>query len=72
MQTFSHLWHLTELSLQWEMFQTRVVENIKIHILWSVTFPENRAVYEILSKNVMEPEGPKMTSQYGAYALHAG
>ena len=25
-----------------------------------------------MSKNMVEPEGPQMTSQYGAYALHAG
>jgi hypothetical protein len=25
-----------------------------------------------MSKNVVETEGPQMTSQYGAYALHAG
>ena len=35
-------------------------------------FSENRAVYEIMSKNMVEPEGPQMTSQYGAYELHAG
>jgi hypothetical protein len=29
---------------------------------------ENRTVYEIVSKNVMEPERPQMTTQYGAYA----
>jgi hypothetical protein len=33
---------------------------------------ENRAVYEIMSKNMVEPEEPQMTSEYGAYALHAG
>ena len=53
------------------MFETEVVERIKTHILISVSFfSENRAVYEI-SKNMVEPGGPKMTSQYGAYALHA-
>jgi hypothetical protein len=31
-------------------------------------FSENRAVYEIMSKN----EGPQMTAQYGAYALYVG
>jgi hypothetical protein len=41
-------------------------------VLYSITSYENRAVYEIMSKNVIEPEGPQMTSQYGAYALHAG
>jgi hypothetical protein len=35
-------------------------------------FPESRTVYEIMSKNVVETEGPQMTSQYGAYALRAG
>jgi hypothetical protein len=30
------------------MFQTKVVEKIKTHILCSVTFHENRAVYEIM------------------------
>jgi hypothetical protein len=34
------------------MFQTKFVEEIKTHILRSVTFsPENRAVYEIMLKN---------------------
>jgi hypothetical protein len=36
---------------------------LKSHRLW---------VYEIMSKNTVEPEGPQMTSQYGAYELHAG
>jgi hypothetical protein len=35
-------------------------------------FLENRAVYGTISKNVVEQEGSQMTSQYGAYALHAG
>jgi hypothetical protein len=26
----------------------------------------------MVSKNMVEPEGPQTTSQYGAYALHAG
>ena len=35
-------------------------------------FSENRTVYEIMSKNVVETEGPHMTSQYDAHELHAG
>ena len=35
-------------------------------------FSENRTVYKIMSKSVVETERPQMTSQYGAYALHAG
>ena len=34
------------------MFQTKVVEKVKMHILYSATFffVENRAIYEIMSK----------------------
>jgi hypothetical protein len=36
------------------MFSKKVVEKIKSHILWSVTFSsENRAVYEIISKKIL-------------------
>ena len=38
----------------------KVVEKIKIHILCQITFSENRAVYEIMSKNMVEPEKPQM------------
>ena len=39
MNTFSHLWqYIVEFFLEWEIFQTKVVEKIKIHILYSVTF----------------------------------
>jgi hypothetical protein len=55
-----------------ENIYTKVVEKIKIHILCSITFFENRTVCEIMSINMVETEGPQMTSQYGAYALHAG
>ena len=41
------------------MFQIKVVEKIKTHILRSVTFTENRALYEIMSKNMMEPDRPQ-------------
>ena len=37
-----------------------------------VFFSENRAVYEIMWKNVVEPERPKMAVKYGTCALHAG
>jgi hypothetical protein len=33
-------------------------------------FSEYRAIYEIMSKNVVEPEGPQMT-KCGSYALLA-
>ena len=46
-----------------------VVEKIKAHILCSITFLENRTVCEMMSKNIVDTEGPQMTSQYGAYAF---
>jgi hypothetical protein len=58
------------------MFYTKVIEKNNIRILRSAVFffffLENHAVYEIMSQNIVEPEGPQMTSQYDVYALHAG
>jgi hypothetical protein len=36
------------------MFQTKAVKKIKTHILYSITFSKNRAVYEIMWKNMVE------------------
>ena len=37
MKTDIHLWsYLAELFLEWEMFQTEVVEEIKLHILCTI------------------------------------
>jgi len=33
------------------MFQTKVVENLETHIVWSMTFFENSAVYQKMLKN---------------------
>jgi hypothetical protein len=44
------------------MFQTKVVEKIKIYILClGVLFFLNRAIYEILCKNIVELDLPQMT-----------
>jgi len=44
------------------MFRTKVVEKIKTDILGSIIFFfENRPVYEIMWKNMMEPNRPQMT-----------
>ena len=52
------------------MFQSKLVEEIKTHILCSVTFfLENRAGYEITWKNIAERGRPQMA--IGACALHA-
>jgi len=47
------------------MFQTEVVEEIKTHILCSVTsFFENHAIYAIMWKNIVERGRPQMTIWY--------
>jgi hypothetical protein len=39
MKTYVHLWpFLAEFSLEWEMFQIKVVEKIKTDLLCSITF----------------------------------
>ena len=59
MNTFSRLWqYLAELFLEWKIFQIKVVEKIKIHILYPITFLDNCAVYEIMSNNMVQPERP--------------
>jgi hypothetical protein len=41
------------------MFQIKFGKKIKTHTLHSVTFSENRAVYEIKPKNVVKTEKPQ-------------
>jgi len=43
------------------MINTKVLEKIKTHVRLINFFPENRDVYEIMWKNVVEPDRPQMT-----------
>jgi hypothetical protein len=62
MYTYVHLRsYLAQSFLEWEIFQTKVVQKIKLRILWLISFSENRAVYEVTWKNIVESEGPEMT-----------
>jgi hypothetical protein len=62
MKTYVRLWkHLVQFFLEWEVFQIKCVEKIKAHNLGSVTFSENRAVYEKMWKNMVQPDRPQMT-----------
>ena len=48
--------------LEWEMFQTKVVEKTTTHILCVILFfYENRALYEIRWKNIVDPNRPRTT-----------
>ena len=44
------------------MFQTKVVKKIKTRVSYSVTLFENRAVYEIMWKNIVKPCRSQMTT----------
>jgi hypothetical protein len=44
------------------MVQTEVVEKIKPHILYSIKCVENRVIYEIMWKNIIEPGRSQMTT----------
>ena len=54
------------------MFQTKVVENIKTHILCSITFFKNRVTYVIMGKKFVEPGRPQITTwhMHIAYWIH--
>ena len=43
------------------MFHIKFVEEIKTHIFVFSDFSENRAIYEKMSENMVEPERPQMT-----------
>jgi len=45
------------------MFQTKILEELERQILLvrSIIFPENRAVYEIMWKNIVDRDRPQMT-----------
>jgi len=61
MKMYVYLWYLTEFFLERKIFQTKVVEKIKIYILClSVPFL-NCAIYGILCKNIVELDTPQMT-----------
>jgi hypothetical protein len=72
MKTFRHWRYLAKFFLEWENVLDRSCkEHEYTYCMFGNFFSENRTVYENV-ENVMETEGPQMTSQYGAYALHAG
>jgi len=56
------------------MFQTKVIEKIKTHILCSMTFflKENNGIYEMMLEHMVETDRPQMTVQYGTSTFHAG
>jgi hypothetical protein len=73
MKTFSYLWqYIAEFFFRMRNVLDKSRENQNTHFMFNNFFSETHAVYEIMSKHIVEPERPQMTSQYGAYALDAG
>jgi hypothetical protein len=55
--------YLAQFFLEGNIFRTKYVEEIKTNIFCSVIFPffENRKVYEVMWKNIVEQDSPHMT-----------
>jgi hypothetical protein len=73
MKTCEHLrQYLAEFFLELEMFQTKLLKEIKTHFMFNASFSTNRAVYEVMGENIVEPETLLMTIERGSCALPAG
>jgi hypothetical protein len=56
MKTNIHFWlYLAEFFLEWEMFQIKVVDKIKTHILYSITLFSKIVLSMTMWKNILEP-----------------
>jgi len=55
--------YLAQFFLEWKMFQTKVIEKIKTHIVYSIYIYIyfNCTFYEIMLKNIVESDRPQMT-----------
>ena len=53
--------YLAEFFLKWEMFQSNIIDKIKTYLMFHNLFPENRAAYETMWKNIIQPHMPNMT-----------
>ena len=65
MKSCAHLcWWLAQFFLEGEIFQTNVVEKIKTQFYVPYLFPENRAIYEMTWKNMVQSDRSHVTIQY--------
>ena len=61
MKTYVRLWkNLAEFFSEWGLLQTEVVQKTKSHIFCSITSSKNRAIYETMWKNMVQPDKPQM------------
>ena len=69
MNTFRHFRQYLNSFYKENVLDKICTQNQNTHFMFNNFFFENRAVYDIMSKD-MESNEPQMTSQYGAYELH--
>jgi hypothetical protein len=55
-----------------EIIQTKTVDKIETHLMFSNPFPENRSVYEVMWKSTVRPDGPHMIIQGVPLATELG
>jgi len=53
--------YLAQFFLEWDTFQTEVVEKIKTQTIFNNPFPENLSVYDRMLGNISERDRPQMT-----------
>ena len=70
-QTNIHFWsYVAQFFTEWEIFQTKVVEKIQTHVLYSVIFfPKSCLLWANVETSCRAGQA---TWQYGALVLHAG
>jgi hypothetical protein len=62
MKTDIHFWsYLAQFFLEWKLFQTKLVEKIKTHFVFSKLFSENHGLCQKMWKNVVDRGKPQMT-----------
>jgi hypothetical protein len=71
-ETNINCWSFLAQFLEWEMFQTKAVEQINTRCLRDYFSSKNHVSYKITWKNVIEADWPQLTILHGACALHAG
>jgi hypothetical protein len=49
-------YYLSQFFLEWEICQTKLVNKIETHVSPSTALSESRAGYEIMWKNMVQPE----------------
>jgi hypothetical protein len=71
MKSARHFWsYLAQFFLEWEMFRTKVVDEIRTRIFCSITFCSKIIAFMICGKMLKSRTGHRW--QYGACALHFG